>query len=225
MEPAQSEFIDERIEKLLKRIEFTPGKNIVVFVDTGAAIDAEGEFTRWKLQNSNAKLEKIYNSLFNKGLQLYVTAPVFEEMSRHHCTYVINGRPEISDSNFKIVERLHKDYESFLQNVHHNEMERDSVRRDVYWASYFAFKEDDKKGERDPISYVDREFISSAVLARYAHSPHNVKNASGVVERVVKRPDKVILLSPDSHVKKTIDMLLNIQPQYDGIKTVSSRQT
>jgi len=226
MKANEKDFMEGRIEKLLKRMNYEQGKKVLVFLDTGAIIDAEEELAKYKLYNSGAQIEKIYNSLLGRGLNLFVISPVFGEVLSHHNCNKVNGRAEISKQNFEIVSNLQSAYENFLQNIKNNDKDEiDAVRRDVYWASVFAFEEDKKKGERDPISHVDRELISSAAWARYAHVPFYSKNANGGIETVVQKPDEVIVLSPDSHVEKTITMMSinQLGLNYEGIRTVSSR--
>ena len=186
-------------------MEFEPGKSTLVFLDNGAIIDAEAELTRWKFYDSSANIGKMYSLLQKPGINLYVTAPVFGETTNHYKHNRKGGRLEISEANYDIVKGLHGDYEKFLQNVQKNDKERDALRRDVYWASILAFEDDEKKKTRDPISYVDRDLVSSAVLAKYSHFPHHIKGKDGKIETIVKEPDKVVVLSPDSHVEKTIN--------------------
>ena len=215
-------FEKDRVRKLLKRMNYDSKKKTLVFLDTGAIIDAEAELARWKCYNSEAKIEKIYQFLLDKGLELFVTSPIMDEVSNHHSHNRVNGRHEISEANFEMVKKLHSGYESFLQSVRCNERERDNIRRDVYWTSILAFDNDEKKGVIDPISRADREFISAAILARYSHFPYK----SGVTgEMVVQSPDEVILLSPDTHSTKLINTLLDSQLglNYDRIRSIESR--
>ena len=210
-------FMDERVRKLVKRMRDASGRRdlsgFLMFLDTSAIIDSEGEVKRWRASDSAADInglyERLYQALGDGRFPIFVTGEVLTEVRAHHENSRLNGRPEVSAENFEIASRAHEAYHDFLLHVAHREREFDQVRYDTYWASKLAFSGDEKKGERDPIARTDRELLAAALYARYC-----VRSEAGIL-----RPaEGVIVLSADDHLKGTLDVLTDRTANQEGIK-------
>jgi len=219
-----------RVHKLVKRFDYNPSDNILVFIDTGAVIDCEGEAKRWKLADPDGNVKRVYDILSKyKNITPLVTREVLDEVIRHHEGHMINGKPEISTENYRIIGKELRNYENLLRTVAGYDKDPEEIRGDTYWAMSLAFDRKHKKAYRDPYSNVDRELIYSAVLAKHSQFMFSGKNGLEM-----RTPDNVVILSPDEHIHAAVALLTdrNLHSiekhgrfNYDGIKAVTSRET
>lgn len=225
----ENKFIGDRLKKLLRRMDHVPSKNTLVFVDTGAFIDAEDEVSTWRLCENGANFDSLYNYLHNSGLRLFVTEANLNESYMQYRHNKINGHSIIRPEHFKIIEGYHEDYKTFLNSVKGNELDEEQIRLDTHWASLLAFENGHKKKDRDPISLADKALVYEAVKARYSLYPHKVFGIGGNEREEVCTPESVIILSPDAHLDGMTRILTNgdigfeRRQNYDGIKAVKSR--
>ena len=225
----------KRVHKLARRMDYSPDESFMVFLDTGAIIDCEGEAKRWKLADSQASVRKIYDILSNyKNLVPLVTEDTLREVFKHHRHCIVNGNPEISKENFDIVQGFHNNYVNFLRGIRSIGVDVERAREDLLKAYDLAYEEGHKKKERDPLSEHDLSLLTSAVRARYSQFPHFELFGDRYSKVVGREPDRVIILSPDDHMHKTLEVLtdgrMSVVEQngrfgYDGIKAVTSRET
>ncbi len=227
----ENKFIGERLKKLLRRMDHVPSKNTLVFVDTGAFIDAEQEVSTWRLCENGANFDSLYNYLHKSGLRLFVTESNLNESYKQYRYNKINGCPRIRPEHFKIIEGYHEDYKAFLNNVLGSELDEEQIRLDTHWASLLAFEKGHKKNDRDSISLADKNLVSEAVRAKYSVYPHRVFDVGGQPRDEISTPESVVILSPDEHLGGTVrvltnrDIRLERRQHYDGIKVVTSRET
>jgi len=206
---------DRRLNKLAGKILVFAGENPLVFLDTGAIIDFEREIDRWKLAGLKISPVEFYKELFKRigRTPVYVTEHIYNESMVHNQHHVINGKREISDGTIDFISGLHSDYCSFLRDVQNNPYFYDNLRYHTYWAGKMAFDKYHKKNCLDPMSFADRELVSSALWARYA-SFLKGGNEVDVTSSVI--------ISPDCHVSEVSKVLVQ-NFGYDGLEVVSSR--
>jgi hypothetical protein len=214
--------MDERVRKLVRRMHDASGKRdlseFIMFLDTSAIIDSEGEIKKWRTSDGTANIsglyERLYQKLGSRGFPIFVTGEVLNEARLHHEFNRLNGRPEVSAENLEIVSKAHEAYHDFLLHIAQRGKDFDQIRYDTYWASKLAFADDVKKGERDPIARTDRELLAAALYAKHCVRSEASGNGAGILRPI----EGVIVLSADDHLTGTLDVLTGRTDNREGIK-------
>jgi hypothetical protein len=175
------------------------------------------------LVEPNYRPRDFYGKFLEAGMKLVVTPGMLGEISRHHEQHSINGRREISGETIGIIFRDMGNLVHILQHGQHKGKSIDEIEYDVYWATRLAFQEDYKKGCKDCISDEDKELLTSALWATGLEV--NGKEVTGVT-----------IISPDSHISRSIYVLTDQSPdfkekyeelygefKYQNVKVISSR--
>ena len=223
-----------RVGSLVERIKESTGDNWIVLLDTGAIIDFEREVAQFKLKNPKLSTVDFYKSLFDELGSLYVNDSVLKEVAAHNERHFINGSPEISLATFMAIAKMRKMYDDLI-GIGNPSLDLEKAKYDTYWASKYSFEEGHKKQAKDPISHVDRETIASALYLKNLFLPTLESDSQ------YKIVSGVAILSPDSHIAKTVEVLLgeNFDAMerlkdftannkdwrfgYNGIKVINSR--
>lgn len=200
------QLMGKRIEGLVKLICREAGSNPIVFLDTGAVLDFEQESQGWRLNDSKLTTNNFYNGLSERLRNMYITGDILEEILNHHENHKINGRKEVSKETYEHASRMFLDYLDFMREADFpDDFDFENVRHDVYWAGHLSFNPDHKKCYQDSISDNDRQLIADALATKYL-----IGNAAG---------DKTgtVIVSPDCHYSKTVDLLMGRHPEHNGI--------
>ena len=225
-------FFGGRLDRLAGRMKKSAGNTCAVFLDTGAIIDFEREIERWKLKDSRVTPYDFYQDLTSRRMPLYVTVPICGEVLFHHKNHKLSGSPEISGETVELIMSMHQNYLDMLKRERVALRDSEQVGYDTYWASKMAFAEGHKKREMDPVSYADRDLVSSALWARYIRFPEEDQK---VFFETTSREEKlnglsgVVILSPDSHIERLVNVLTGKDFEsrgafdYNGLYTFSSR--
>ncbi len=176
------------------------GNNPVFIVDTGTIIDLSKTYNNY----TPAIIE-----IIEREYPLIITRGVLKEVEKHSMCRLNHGR-EISFLTLKLIRELQEKTEDILKEAEIDSLNIDSFKYAVYWAAKDSFRDDYRKKVKDEISDIDKEIIVTALfLSRSKYKGVPISSAN--------------ILSPDSHIKKTVETLKSPKFGYTGIKVIPTR--
>jgi len=192
--------------KLFDYLAYRGMKNLFL-IDTNVFIDLEEAFKNKALsEHPAAILDEIS---MNPNYSLLITPGVFEELESKTRSK-INNNPEISDPMFRLIEKIYADVgrvldEIMQQRIYEEQSTKldsknfDYYRYQVTLAADEVFRVDKRKGEKNPISQVDKNLIALGMIL--SDNNYSFKEGLDVL---------VNLLSSDEHILRTLHCLKSL---------------
>lgn len=212
---------NELVEVIDKYFKPSAGQIPVLIVDTGALIDFEEQARGIKSLEAPHKIAgRLFKNIGNLADNVVFPRGIYSEIMDHYCSSKKNGKKEIGDEIFRLVESYKEKSEFLLENVgfdyHYSESYRlEADRLNEFVKLIHGEVNDGRKGGKklygkDPISENDLELLNVAIKlsikSLFEFRLH--QQESGDVPSAMKGTYRIAVLSPDSHVYKPINTFI-----------------